>query len=60
MDPVTVLTVFLKLAMHIPKDKNLSNHSNKISISRTQIIEIYRKDMNKENNLNFSNNIYLR
>ena len=58
MDPITFLSVFLKFAMHIPiEQKMLERPSNK-RLSRTEIIEIYRKDMNKNSNLNISKKIF--
>ena len=59
MDPVTVLTVFLKLAMHIPQEKSLFNQRNNDNLSRTQIIEIYRKDMNEKTTFNLSKDRFL-
>ena len=54
MDPITVFTVFLKLAAHTSKDKIALSKTNLSSISRTEIIEIYRRDM--ENNFNHTSN----
>ncbi len=54
MDPVSVLTVFFKVAMHLPNQQFLLKNKNIENFSRTELIEIYRNDMNKTNN--FTNN----
>ena len=54
MDPVSVLTVFFKLAMHLPNQQFLLKNKNIENSSRTELIEIYRNDMNKT--INFTNN----
>ena len=54
MDPVSVLTVFFKLAMHLPNQQFLLKNKNIENFSRTELIEIYRNDMNKT--INFTNN----
>ena len=54
MDPVSVLTVFFNLAMHLPNQQFLLKNKNIENFSRTELIEIYRNDMNKT--INFTNN----
>ncbi len=48
MDPVSLLSVFLKVAIYFPnKQLNFKDKKN-INISRTELIEIYRNDMNQK------------
>ena len=54
MDPVSVLTVFFKVAMHLPSQQFVFKNKNIDAFSRTELIEIYRNDMNKK--ISFTNN----
>ena len=54
MDPVSVLTVFFKVAMHLPSQQFVFKNKNIDDFSRTELIEIYRNDMNKK--ISFTNN----
>ena len=54
MDPVSVLTVFFKVAMHLPSEQFVFKNKNIDDFSRTELIEIYRNDMNKK--ISFTNN----
>ena len=54
MDPVSVLTVFFKVAMHLPSQQFVFKNKNIDYFSRTELIEIYRNDMNKK--ISFTNN----
>ena len=54
MDPVSVLTVFFKVAMHLPSQQFVFKDKNIDDFSRTELIEIYRNDMNKK--ISFTNN----
>ncbi len=51
MDPVSILSVFLKVAVYLPNQQ--INNKEKIihNISRTELIEIYRNDMKNNNNV---------
>ena len=51
MDPVSLLSVFLKVAVYLPNQQ--INNKEKIihNISRTELIEIYRNDMKNNNNV---------
>ena len=48
MDPVTVLTVFFQIATYLPNEQKIMKNKNNENLSRTQIIELYRKDMKKK------------
>ena len=51
MDPVSLLSVFLKVAVYLP-NQQIKNKENIIhNISRTELIEIYRNDMKNNNNV---------
>ena len=54
MDPISVLTVFFKIAMHLPNQQFVFKNKNIDDFSRTELIEIYRNDMNKK--ISFTNN----
>ena len=54
MDPVSVLTVFFKVAMYLPNQQFVFKNKNIDDFSRTELIEIYRNDMNKK--ISFTNN----
>ena len=54
MDPVSVLTVFFKVAIHLPSQQFVFKNKNIDDFSRTELIEIYRNDMNKK--ISFTNN----
>ena len=54
MDPGSVLTVFFKVAMHLPSQQFVFKNKNIDDFSRTELIEIYRNDMNKK--ISFTNN----
>ena len=54
MDPISVLTVFFKVAMHLPSQQFVFKNKNIDDFSRTELIEIYRNDMNKK--ISFTNN----
>ena len=47
MDPVSVLTVFLKVAMHLPNKQFVFKNKNIEDLTRTELIEFYRNDINK-------------
>ena len=55
MDPVSVLTVFFKVAMHLPSQQFVFKNKNIDDFSRTELIEIYRNDMNKK--ISFTNKL---
>ena len=44
MDPVSVLTVFFKVAMHLPSQQFVFKNKNIDAFSRTELIEIYRNN----------------
>ena len=48
MDPVSLLSVFLKVAIYIPTQQFDFKSENNQNISRTELIELYRNDMNKK------------
>ena len=50
MDPITVLTVFFQIATYLPNEQGIMKNKNNENLSRTQIIELYRKDMKKKFN----------
>ena len=50
MDPVTVLTVFFQIATYLPNEQSFIKNKNSENLSRTEIIELYRKDMKKNFN----------
>ena len=58
MDPVTVLTVFFQIATYLPNEQGFMKNKNNEPLSRTQVIELYRKDMEKNSTSN-SNPILL-
>ncbi len=51
MDPVSLLTVFFKVAMHLPNQQFITKNKDIENFSRTELIEVYRNDINKEFNL---------
>ena len=48
MDPVSLLSVFLKVAIYIPNQQFDFKGKNNRNISRTELIELYINDMNKK------------
>jgi len=56
MDPVTVLTVFFQIATYLPNEQSFIKNKNSKNLSRTEIIELYRKDMKKKSTLNLNKN----
>ena len=48
MDPVSLLSVFLKVAIYLPNQQLNLKDKNDLNISRTELIEIYRNDMKKK------------
>ena len=59
MDPVTVLTVFFQIATYLPNEQGFMKNKNNEPLSRTQIIELYRKDMKKNSTSNSNKNYFL-
>ena len=59
MDPVTVLTVFFQIATYLPNEQGFMKNQNNETLSRTQIIELYRKDMKKNSTSNSNKNNFL-
>ena len=51
MDPVSILSVFLKVAVYLPNQQIKNKEKIIHNISRTELIEIYRKDMKNNNNV---------
>ncbi len=58
MDPVSLLSVFLKVAVYLPNQQIKNKQKIINNISRTELIEIYRNDM--KNNDNVKNYLYLQ
>ena len=56
MDPVSVLTVFFKVAMHLPNKQFVFKNKNIEDLTRTELIEVYRNDINKEFNFKVGKN----
>ena len=56
MDPVTILTVFFQIATYLPSEQEFTKSKNNENLSRTQIIELYRKDMKKNSLMKFKKN----
>ena len=50
MDPVSILSVFFKVAMYLPNQEFNFKNKNVENLSRTELIEIYRDNINKETN----------
>tara|TARA_B100002052_G_C15862991_1_gene591025 strand:- start:657 stop:833 length:177 start_codon:yes stop_codon:yes gene_type:complete len=51
MDPVSLLSVFLKVAVYLPNQQIKNKEKIIHNISRTELIEIYRNDMKNNNNV---------
>ena len=51
MDPVSLLSVFLKVAIYLPNQQIKNKEKIIHNISRTELIEIYRNDMKNNNNV---------
>tara|TARA_B100001540_G_scaffold36170_1_gene32111 strand:- start:151 stop:327 length:177 start_codon:yes stop_codon:yes gene_type:complete len=51
MDPVSILSVFLKVAVYLPNQQIKNKEKIIHNISRTELIEIYRNDMKNNNNV---------
>ena len=58
MDTLTIFTVFFKLAMQLPQEKALIKQTNDTYLTRTEIIEIYRNDMNNNVDNTASKNFF--
>ena len=56
MDPATVFSVFLKLAMYLPNEKNIFINKNTDNISRTELIEIYRSELKNKFYIKYNKN----
>ncbi len=51
MDPVSILSVFLKVAVYLPNQQIKNKEKIIHNISRTELIEIYRNDIKNNNNV---------
>ena len=58
MDTITIFSVFLKLAMQLPQENTLITQTNDTYLTRTEIIEIYRNDMNNNIDNTVSKNFF--